>query len=138
MKSTILTLVSLFFLVLGSNAQSTVSAQNADAVKNYDGVSGRFGYALNERETMNVNYSITPKNPTTVAHMMLHTPEAMPLSAKIMDASGKQVLSWMPEQKVYLYNVDLNVSKLSAGTYTVQLYMGADTKMIHSFNFTKQ
>lgn len=138
MKSTLLTLVSIFFIGFSSNAQSSISSQNAEAVKNYDGISGRFGYALNERETMNVNYSITPKTPTTVAHLMLHTPEAMPLSAKIVDASGKEVLSWVPTQKVYLYNSDLNVSKLVAGTYTVQLFMGDDAKIIHSFNFSKQ
>jgi hypothetical protein len=127
-------------MVFGANAQSesSVSAQNADAVKNYDGVRGNFGYALSATETMNVNYALTPKNPSTVAHLMLHTPEAMPMSAKIVDATGKVVLTWTPEKKVYLYEVDLNVSALGSGSYTVQLYMGTDKKSMYNFSFNKQ
>ena len=136
-------LFTILFLALGfsasSSAQSaTVSAQNADAVKNYDGVSGNFGYALSASETLNVNYALTPKSPVNTAHLMLHTPNPMPLSAKIMDASGKVVLTWTPETKVYLYNVDLNVSSLKTGTYTVNLYMGTDSKSIYNFSFNKQ
>lgn len=134
----------LIFAVLvgcGFNAAaqtSTVSTQNSDAVKNYDGVLGNFTYALSSTESLNVNYSLTPKNPTSTVHLMLHTPDPMPLSAKIMDASGKVVLSWTPESKVYLYNVDLNISGLTSGKYTVNVFMGTDSKSIHSFSFSKQ
>jgi hypothetical protein len=136
-------LFTILFLALllreETSAQSAVvSPQNSEAVKNYDGVAGNFGYAISATETLNVNYSLTPKNPTTIAQLMLHTPNPMPLSAKIMDASGKVVLTWTPETKVYLYNVDLNVSSLKSGTYTVNLYMGTDPKSIYNFNFNKQ
>ena len=139
MKNLLFAIALLLGYSFSVSAQSaTVSTQNADAVKNYDGVMGNFSYALSAKESLNVNYSLTPKNPTTVAHLMLHTPDPMPLSAKIMDATGKVVLSWKPEQKVYLYNADLNVSSLTAGTYTVNVFMGTDAKSIHSFNFNKQ
>lgn len=135
-------LIILFFsfICYSSNVtaqSSTVSTQNSDAVKNYDGIRGNFGYALSSTESLNVNYSLTPKNPTSIAHLMLHTPDPMPLSANITNASGKVVLSWTPQEKVYLYNTDLNVSSLSAGVYTVNVYMGTENKSIHSFSFSK-
>ncbi|MES2477950.1 MAG: hypothetical protein V4561_02610 [Bacteroidota bacterium] len=136
-------LIFIFALVIGcslnSSAQtSTISTQNSDAVKNYDGVRGNFDYALSATERLNVNYSLTPKNPSTVAHLMLHTPDPMPLSAKIMNAAGKVVMTWTPDTKVYLYNADLNIASLEAGTYTVNVYMGSDSKSIHNFSFSKQ
>ena len=136
-------LLFIFSIVLfcesSANAQSaTISKANADAINSFDGISGNFGYALSATEAMNVNYSLTPKNPTSTANLMLHTPEPMPLSIKIMDESGKTVLSWVPEAKVYLYNKSLNVSSLKAGTYSVNIFMGTDKKSIHQFNFTKQ
>jgi hypothetical protein len=133
-------LVSSLALVcsFASTAQSaTISKANADAVTNLDAVAGSFGYALSATETLNVNYSLSPKNPTTTANLMLHTPDPMPLSAKIMDASGKVVLSWTPTNKVYLYQSSLNTSSLKAGVYSVNLYMGSDKKSIHQFTFTK-
>lgn len=139
MKNLLFIFAVLIGCSLNASAQtSTVSTQNSDAVKSYDGVRGNFNYALSATEQLNVNYSITPKNPTTVAHLMLHTPNPMPLSAKIMNAAGKVVLTWTPDSKVYLYNADLNVSSLEAGTYTVNLYMGSDSKSIHNFSFSKQ
>lgn len=135
-------LLFIFALALGfaqtSKAQtSTVSAQNADAVKNYDGVAGHFDYALSATERVNVNYALTPKKPTTVAHFMIHTPDPMPFSATVSDASGKVVYTWKPETKVYLYNVDWNVSALASGNYTVNIYMGTDKKSIYQFSFNK-
>lgn len=135
-------LLFIFTIALGfttaSKAQSAdISAENANAINNYDGVRGNFEYALNDRERVNVNYALNPKNPTTVAHFMLHTPEAMPLWATVTDAAGKVVLTWKPEQKVYLYNADWNVSKLTSGTYTVNVYMDAEKKSIYQFNFSK-
>ena len=135
-----LLLASSFVLVcnFSASAQSaTISKANADAVAAVDAVAGSFGYALSVTETLNVNYSLSPKNPTTTANLMLHTPDPMPLSAKIMDASGKVVLSWTPTNKVYLYQSSLNTSSLKAGVYSVNLYMGTDKKSIHQFTFTK-
>lgn len=135
--------IFIFALALGFgfnvNAQSgVISAQNAEAIANYDGVAGRFEYALSATENMNVNYAITPKHPTSIAHFMIHTPEAMPFSAKVSDASGKIVYTWTPVDKVYLYNANWNVASWANGTYTVNVFMGADPKSIYNFTFTKQ
>jgi hypothetical protein len=139
MKNLLLTLLFGFSFSVGATAQSSsVSSQNADAVRNYDGIMGHFDYVLNSRETMNVNYALTPKNLVNTAHLMLHTPDPMPLSAKIMDAAGKVVLTWVPETKVYLYNTELNIASLASGVYTVHFYMGTDSKSIYNFNFNKQ
>lgn len=120
-------------------AQSGVIAKaNADAVANYDGVAGIFTYPLSATERLSVSYGITPKHPVSTAVLTLHTPDPMPLSAKIFNAVGTEVLHWVPAKKVYLYQESLNVSSFPAGLYTVKLYMGSDPKEIHSFNFTKQ
>jgi outer membrane lipoprotein-sorting protein len=138
MKKLFLIVVIALGFNMASTAQSaTISKANADAVTNLDAVAGSFGYALSATETLNVNYSLSPKNPTTTANLMLHTPDPMPLSAKVMDASGKVVLSWTPANKVYLYQATLNVSPLKSGVYSVNLYMGTDKKSIHQFTFTK-
>jgi hypothetical protein len=138
MKKLFLIVVIALGFNIDSTAQSaTISKANADAVAAVDAVAGSFGYALSATETLNVNYSLSPKNPTTTANLMLHTPDPMPLSAKIMDASGKVVLSWTPTNKVYLYQSSLNTSSLKAGVYSVNLYMGTDKKSIHQFTFTK-
>lgn len=136
-------LLFIFTLALGftvnAKAQTgAIATQNADAIKNYDGVRGNFEYALNARERVNVNYALTPKNPTTVAHFTVHTPDAMPFWATVSDASGKTVYTWKPEQKVYLYNADWNIASLSAGTYTVKIYLETDKKSIYQFDFTKK
>jgi hypothetical protein len=138
MKKLFLIVVIALGFNIDSTAQSaTISKPNADAITNLNAVSGSFGYALSATETLNVNYSLSPKNPSTTANLMLHTPNPMPLSAKIMDQSGKIVLSWTPSSKVYLYQTSLNVSSLKAGVYSVNLYMGEDKKSIHQFTFTK-
>lgn len=133
----------VFALALGfapsTYAQSgIVSAQNADAISKYDGIMGHFDYALNAREHVNVNFGLTPKNPTNVAHFMIQTPDPMPFSATVTDASGKVVYTWVPSNKVYLYQADWNVSALKAGAYTVNIYLGKESKSIHQFSFTKQ
>lgn len=135
-----LLLISSFVLACSISAlaqSATISKANADAISNLDAVAGNFGYALSATETMNVNYSLSPKNPSTTANLMLHTPEPMPLSAKILDATGKVVLSWKPDSKVYLYQTSLNISSLKPGIYSVNIYMGEDKNSIHQFNFTK-
>ncbi|MFA6152036.1 MAG: hypothetical protein WC716_11990 [Chitinophagaceae bacterium] len=136
-------LLFIFTMALGlattSFAQSgTISAQNADAIKNFDGIAGNFQYALSAKENLNVNYALTPKVLTSTAHFMLHTPDPMPLSAIITDASGKTVLTWTPETKVYLYNVNWNIASLNSGVYTVKIFMDKDPKSIFQFNFNKQ
>ena len=130
-----------FAIVLGlgtvSKAQSAVVNANEEAVKNYDGVRGNFLYPLNDREKVNVNYDLTPKHPTSVAHVTIHTPNPMPFSANITDAAGKVVHTWKPESQVYLYKADWNIEKLPAGKYNVNLFMGDNKQSIYTFQFSK-
>ena len=133
----------VFALALGfapsTYAQSgIVSAQNAEAISKYEGTMGHFDYALNAREHVNVNFGLTPKNPTSVAHFMIQTPDPMPFSAKVSDASGKVVYTWTPANKTYLYQAEWNVSGFKSGTYTVSIYLGKEEKSIYQFSFTKQ
>lgn len=135
----------LLFLFLGaisfatlSKAQSSALNPNEEAVRKLDATAGHFMYSLNDREKVNVNYSLKPLHPVDVAHFMVHTPDAMPFWATISNQSGKVVYTWKPENKVYLYNADWNVSKLKSGEYTVSIYVGADKQSAFQFKFTKQ
>ncbi|MBL7713102.1 MAG: hypothetical protein JNL13_11575 [Chitinophagaceae bacterium] len=135
-------IIYVFLVVLGSvsaQAQSKVTSNaNEDAVKNYDGTAGHFEYALNSRERVNVNYALTPRNPVTTARFMIHTPDPMPFSATIVDASGKTVYTWKPGQKVYLYNADWNLTALKSGAYTVKVFLENEPKSVYEFQFSKQ
>ena len=135
-------IINILLIVIGSisaQAQSKAASNaNEEAVKNYDGTAGHFEYALNSRERVNVNYALTPRNPVNVAHFMIHTPDPMPFSATIVDAAGKTVYNWKPEQKVYLYNADWNVAALKCGSYTVKVFLENEPKSIYEFQFSKQ
>ncbi len=121
-----------------SNNSFAQTSSSLNTVKEFDGVGGHFLYQLNEREKVNVNYSLTPKNPSNTAHFMIHTPSPMPFRANILDASGKKVFSWKPQQQVYLYNADWDISSLKKGNYTVQIFLGDEPKSIYEINFMKQ
>ena len=127
------------FLSVTVEAQPAVTANaNEEAVKNYDGTGGHFEYALNDRERINVNYALTPRYPATIAHFMIHTPDPMPFSAVIVDATGKTVYRWKPEQKVYLYHADWNISGLKSGSYTVKVFLENEPKSVFEFRFSKK
>jgi outer membrane lipoprotein-sorting protein len=113
-------------------------SQNEEYAKKIDAVRGHFDYKLNEREAVNVNYSLSPKHPTDIAHFSIHTPSPMPFSATVTNAAGKVVYTWKPETQVYLYNADWNLSKLGAGEYNVNVYMDGQKSSIYQFKFSKQ
>jgi len=138
-------LLFIFALAFGIGCSATATAQtakavnlNEEAVKNYDGIGGSFLYKLNERESLNVNYALTPKSPSNTAHFFIHTPDARPFSAKIADAKGKTVYTWQPQDQNYMYDADWDIASLKAGVYTVKVFMGKEAKSIHEFSFTKQ
>lgn len=139
MKKVLFLFLGAIALTNQSKAQSSVAAspQNTEYAKKFDGIAGNFTYALNSRENLNVNYSFTPKRPVDVANFMVHTPDPMPFWATITNSSGKVVFTWKPEQKVYLYRTDWNLSKLGSGDYTVNIYLETDKKSVYQFSFTK-
>lgn len=135
---------NLFFIFLlvvcygnSSIAQSIVSKANTDAITNFNGILGRFDYALSETEHLNVNYCLTPKSPRTIAHLMLNTPVQMAFNAKVFDTKGKVVLNWSPESKSHQYDVDLEVGSLSSGEYTIHIYNDKQPNSIYHFSFNK-
>lgn len=139
MKKILLTVAVIIGLFSNVKAQSaTIANANQEALKNFDGLRGNFLYALNEREKVNVNYEFTPKSPSAVASMMIHTPNPMPFWATITNASGKTVFTWKPEQQVYLYRANWDIAALPAGSYTVNLFMGEQKGRIFHFQFDKK
>jgi len=120
-----------------ASAQTTVSPNEAYN-KSLDMTGGRFEYKLNEREAVNVNYSLSPKHPVDIAQFSLHTPDPMPFRADIVNASGKVVFNWKPETQVYLYNASWNLSKLGKGEYTVRIYLEGQKNSIYQFAFSKE
>lgn len=100
------------------------------------GYIGNFTHLLEEKYQINVNYSFTPKVPTTQVDFMLHTPEARPLSIAIKDNNGKVVLEWAPKQENYYHEGSIDVSKLKKGKYTyVIMWDGVST---HEIDFEKK
>lgn len=111
--------------------------QNEEAVKNFDGTGGRFEFALNERERVNVSYALTPKKPTATARFMIHTPMSTAFSAAIVDASGKTVYNWKPQDVAYAYDVNWNLSALAKGEYTVKIFLNNKAESVNEFTFSK-
>lgn len=139
MKRILLTFAVLIGLLSNVNAQSgSIANANEQALRNYDGIRGNFLYPINDREKVNVNYEFSPKSPTAAASMMIHTPNPMPFWANITNAAGKVVFTWKPEQEVYLYRANWDISTLAAGSYTVNIFMGEQKGRIFNFQFDKK
>lgn len=139
MKKILLTVAVILALFSDLSAQSSsIANANQEALKNFDGIRGNFLYPINDREKVNVNYEFAPKSPAAAASMMIHTPNPMPFWATITNASGKTVFTWKPEQQVYLYRVNWDLSVLPAGSYTVNLFMGEQKGRIFNFPFDKK
>jgi hypothetical protein len=121
-----------------SEAQSSLGApQNTEYAKKFDGIRGGFEYMPNPQEHLYVDYTFSPLHPTDKATFMLHTPDPMPFWATVSDASGKVVYTWKPEQKVYLYKTNWDLSKLKSGTYTVNIYLATEKASLFHYDFSK-
>jgi hypothetical protein len=138
MKKVLFILAALLGTISTEATAQAASPMNTEYDKDFNGVKGRFSYAVRPGEALQVTYKLTPLSPVNHAHIMLHTPDPMPLHATVSNSKGKVVFSWRPEQMVYLYDTDWDLSTLKSGEYTVNLYMGAEKNSIHHFNFTKQ
>lgn len=131
-KAFILLHCLLTLAIYTSTAQTARNIDNATDVNR-----GRFAYALNEREQVQVSYSLAPLHPGAAAHFMIHTPDPMPFRATITNNKGKVVYNWTPQQLVHLYEADWNLSGLKAGDYTVNIFLGSDNTRVHYFSFQK-
>ena len=138
MKKLYYTLSLVFACAACAQAQSSpVPNANEEAVKNYDGTSGHFEYALNDRERVTVSYALAPKHPVNAAHFSIHTPDPMPFSAIVVDASGKTVYKWKPAQKTYFYQAEWDLVGLKSGAYTVKIFLENSQQSVNEFQFTK-
>jgi hypothetical protein len=131
-KTLLLTGLCALFSYTASFAQSTGNRDmDTDVTK------GRFAYALNEREQVQVSYRLAPLNPSTTAHFMIHTPEAMPFRTTVTNSKNKVVYTWTPQSMVYMQEADWDLSALKAGDYTVNIFLGTDNTRVHYFSFRK-
>lgn len=110
--------------VLALFASASISAQgieneNIKAKKELEkkGYFGHFDYKLDDIHAVNVNYSITPKVPTSTATFSLHTPEDRPLSIVVTNSQGKQLISGEFSRNEYIKEGTLNLSSLKPGKY---------------------
>lgn len=133
-------IILLSFLAITSTAlaqtEGSIHPNNVAAARDASG--GRFELALNPSEKMQVAYELAPLHPVDKAHFLLHTPDPMPFTATITNSKGKTVYRWKPEQKVYLYQADWDLSGLKSGEYTVNIFTDNQAGSIHQFRFTKQ
>lgn len=100
------------------------------------GYFGNFGYRPDEIHTINVNYSITPRVPTTEVNVVLHTPEPRPLSIVVLNDQGKKVKSWDVQRDEYIKEGTIDVSSLKAGKYKYAILW--DGKSAYEIPFEKK
>ena len=86
-------------------------------------------------EYINVNYALIAPF-TNVLKFNLNTAHPMAMSVKVVDASGRVVKSWAPVSTDYLYESQIDISTLKAGTYHFNIYGASNTK-IQSVSFIK-
>lgn len=139
MKKIIFSLLLVAASATYSQAQSAViSDQNQAAIKNYDGINGSVSYVISPTERMNINYSLSPKNPSTEARFTLSTADATYFAAIVRNESGKVVLKWKAEQIRDAYILNWDLSKFKAGNYTIDIYTADnDSKSVKQLTFTK-
>ena len=89
----------------------------------------------NVTEKINVNYVISQGPIINQLSIMMNTPNAMLLSCRIVDGSGKTYMGWMPE-KSNTYSHEFDITNLSPGKYVLQIY-GEDNSKVYSINFEK-
>ena len=121
--------VALIGICFGAQAQSSRQSNPPNSGSFYIKTTTAKGL-----EYINVNYSLTPF--PNQLDFTLNTADPMAMSVKLTDMSGKVVLSWTPSSTNYLYNGQLDVSKLRSGTYHFNIY-GANNTKVHTVNFIK-
>lgn len=122
----ILILIALFSvgkLSAQSPDNPNVIAQKAQEEKGY---LGSVSYKLDKIHTMNINYAITPKVPTTEITVSLHTPEAQPIGMYIANSSGKKIQEFVPSSNGYIKEGVMDISKLKPGKYVYVIHWEGD------------
>ena len=130
MKKLILLFSLISFSISSSQAQTSRQVQPSNTGSFY--VNNKSG---NVTEKINVNYVISQGPIINQLSIMMNTPNAMLLSCRIVDGSGKTYMGWMPE-KSNTYSHDFDITNLRPGKYVLQIY-GEDNNKVYSINFEK-
>ncbi|HXS38001.1 MAG TPA: hypothetical protein VN721_14960 [Flavipsychrobacter sp.] len=141
----------LFFLVLfyacSVNAQTITSngssAINPDfqtnTVRNPTATGGHFEINTPGKKGMehiNINYMLSPLPLHDELRFMIGAANPIALSADIMDASGKALITWAPEKPLFRYYCKFDISSFPVGSYHIDVY-DANKNKIKTIPFEK-
>jgi hypothetical protein len=106
-----------------AQAQQATGRRGEPVERTADG--GWFNYWTG-KDSVGINYSVSPLKASGKLHIDLHTPDPGPFWIRISDASGKTVQQWKPEQLNYKLDMDLDIAQLPAGDYVCHICCGND------------
>lgn len=110
-----------------------IKAQKEMAKKGYFGF---FEYKADEVHSINVNYAIEPKVPTSEVTVMLHTPYDNPLTMIVATPQGKKVAEMSLSRDEYIKEGKVDVSGLKAGKYVYVIQW--DGESVYEIPFDKK
>jgi hypothetical protein len=106
-------------------------------------VSGHFDITIhnqamnNRQEQINVNYVMSPAPFTDKLNLTLNTPDPVKFRAEVVNAQNKVVTHWGAEQRSHLHETTIDISKLPAGQYRVNVYWEKSEDLLYSIPFEK-
>lgn len=110
-----------------------IKAQKEMAKKGYFGF---FEYKADEVHSINVNYAIEPKVPSSEVTVMLHTPHDNPLTMIVTTPQGKKVAEMSLSRDEYIKEGKVDVSGLKAGKYVYVIQW--DGESVYEIPFEKK
>lgn len=92
----------------------------------------------NVTEHVNVNYSISPAPFSNELNLVLNTADPVKFSADIVTGNDRKVLQWAATEKSHMHNAKIDISKLNAGNYKVNVYWEKSNTLLYSIPFKKE
>jgi hypothetical protein len=141
-KSNFIFIMKKIFYLLLLSLSTQVKAQTNDnqtmeRAYSEQFISGSFRHWVGQ-DSVNINFVFSPKVVTQgFVKVTLHTPTAQPLWIFVTDMLGKKRLEWKPQEAVYLYNPQIDLSKLSPGAYQYHICFGKELS-IKTISFIKK
>ncbi len=122
----------LCMLLLGGTA---AFAQQA-AVKTSETQSGNITLQNSTGKTINAYYTLAPAYPHNIV-LQIRPSESFDLSASIVNAKGKEMMTIKQETVTGRYANSIDISKLSPGDYFIQLKYGVSNDQVYKIPFKK-
>lgn len=121
----------LFVLALfatGTASAQTVENENLKAQREMEakGYFGHAEYKMDKIHSYNINYTITPKVPTTKVNIQLSTSVEQPIGIYIANSQGKKMATMDVSESGHIKTGEINVSKLKAGKYNYVIHWDND------------